>query len=294
MTQVFFFKRGNFPQKVEEIMEDKKAKVKNIRKSRLLVFVFVVLTMSLQTGCAYLTEQQHFHLTTPTPLNDDQTLVIGFLGGRQRWDDDSRGVRQLAVKLDEMSLPKVEIETFQNRRRDLAMEFIHKALDRNEDDNLGSQERASARLILYGQSLGGSTVVKLSKDLEKLDIPVLLTVQVDSVGFNDHLIPSNVLKAANLFQSNDWIFRGENEILALDPEATSILANIEFDYSNKEVDMTAQPWQRRLFSTPHSMMDADPEVWAIVEELILDELGDHKENFLVEDDHLKTDYPFKG
>jgi hypothetical protein len=269
------------------------ARVEDKRTLNLLVILTVAVVLYLQTGCAYLTEQQHFHLTTPTPLNDDQTLVIGFLGGSQRWDDDSRGVRQLAVKLDEMSLPKVEIETFQNRRRDLAMEFIHKALDRNEDDNLDSQERASARLILYGQSLGGSTVVKLSKDLEKLDIPVLLTVQVDSVGFSDHLIPSNVLKAANLFQSNDWIFRGENEILALDPEATIILANIEFDYSDKEVDMTAQPWQRRLFSTPHSMMDADPEVWAIVEELILDELGNHKENFIVEDDHLKAEHPFK-
>ena len=55
-------------------------------------------------------------------------------------------------------------------------------------------------------------------------------------------------------------------------EATNILANIEFDYSSKEVDMTAQPWQRRYFSTPHSMMDADPEVWAVVEKLIFDEL----------------------
>jgi hypothetical protein len=203
-------------------------------------------------------------------------------------------VRQLAVKLDEMSLAKVEIETFQNRRRDLAMEFIHKALDRNEDDILDPQERASARLILYGQSLGGSAVVKLSEALEKIDIPVLLTVQVDSVGFSDHLIPSNVSKAANIYQSNDWIFSGEDEIMAIDPEATSIVANIEFDYSDKEVDMTAQPWQRRLFSTPHSMMDADPEVWALVEELILDELGIHKENFLVEDEHLKVEHPFKG
>jgi hypothetical protein len=252
------------------------------------------VVLSLQTGCAYLTTQQHFHLSTPTPLSDDQTLIIGFLGGMQLWDDDSRGVRQLAVKLDEMSLANVEIETFQNRRRDLAMEFIHKALDRNEDDILDPQERASARLILYGQSLGGSAVVKLSEALEKIDIPVLLTVQVDSVGFSDHLIPSNVSKAANIYQSNDWIFSGEDEIMAIDPEATSIVANIEFDYSDKEVDMTAQPWQRRLFSTPHSMMDADPEVWALVEELILDELGIHKENFLVEDEHLKVEHPFKG
>jgi hypothetical protein len=269
-----------------------KAHITRVQDNRTLNFLAILtaaVVLSLQTGCAYLTTQQHFHLSTPTPLSDDQTLIIGFLGGRQLWDDDSRGVRQLAVKLDEMNLEKAEIETFQNRRRDLAMEFIHKALDRNEDDILDSQERASARLILYGQSLGGSAVVKLSEALEKIDIPVLLTVQVDSVGFSDHLIPSNVSKAVNIYQSNDWIFSGEDEIMAIDPEATSIVANIEFDYSDKEVD-----WQRRLFSTPHSMMDADPEVWALVEELILDELGIHKENFLVEDEHLKVEHPFKG
>jgi hypothetical protein len=274
-----------------------KAHITRVQDNRTLNFLVILtaaVVLSLQTGCAYLTTQQHFHLSTPTPLSDDQTLIIGFLGGRQLWDDDSRGVRQLAVKLDEMSLANAEIETFQNRRRDLAMEFIHKALDRNGDDILDPQERASARLILYGQSLGGSAVVKLSEALEKIDIPVLLTVQVDSVGFSDHLIPSNVSKAANIYQSNDWIFSGEDEIMAIDPEATSIVANIEFDYSDKEVDMTAQPWQRRLFSTPHSMMDADPEVWALVEELILDELGIHKENFLVEDEHLKVEHPFKG
>lgn len=265
----------------------------NSKMSFSLLLVLSVF-LSLQTGCAYLIEQQHFHLSTPTPLSDDQALIIGFLGGRQRWDDDSRGVRQLAVKLDEMKIPEVEIETFQNRRRDLAMEFISKALDRNDDNHLDLEERASARLILYGQSLGGSAVVKLSRELEKINIPVLLSIQVDSVGFSDHLIPSNVLRAANLFQSNDWIFTGEDKILALDRESTDIVANIEFDYSNKEVDMSAQPWQRRLFSTPHSMMDADPEVWAIVEKLIIDELGRHKENLLVEDDHLKTDHINNG
>jgi hypothetical protein len=280
--------------KVEKIMKYQIAKIESKRRLDILVILFVIIVLSLQTGCAYMAEQQHFHLSTPTPLSEDQTLIIGFLGGRQRWDDASRGVRQLAVKLDELSLPDVEIETFQNRRRNLAMEFIHKALDRNEDDNLDSQEKSSARIILYGQSLGGSAVVKLSKDLEKVNVPVLLTVQVDSIGFSDHLIPSNVLKAANFFQNNDWIFSGEDNILALDPEATSILANIEFDYSDKEVDMAAQPWQRRLFSTPHSMMDADPEVWVLVEELILEELRNRKENFLVEDDHIETNHPFKG
>ena len=264
-------------------MKIRNAKLEKNVIDKLLLVLTVGGLLLFQSGCAYLTEQQHFHLSTPTPLSDDQTLIIGFLGGRQRWDDDSRGVKQLADKLDEMRMPEVEIETFQNRRRDLAIEFISKALDRNEDNYLDLQERASARLILYGQSLGGSAVVKLSRELEKNDIPVLLTVQVDSVGFSDHLIPSNVLRAANLFQSNDWIFRGEDRILPLDPDSTDILANIEFDYSNKKVDMSAQPWQRRLFSTPHSMMDADPEVWSVVEKLILDEVSRVNKSVLAED-----------
>jgi hypothetical protein len=58
---------------------------------------------------------------------------------------------------------------------------------------------------------------------------------------------------------------------------------LKFDYKGKEVDMSGVPWERRLLSVPHSKMDADPEVWSTVEQLILSEIGDMKPEILAEE-----------
>jgi len=251
-------------------MQDKKRA--QVRLGLLAVLGFFI---ALQTGCASLRGQQYHHFSAPTPLDENQTLVLGFLGGRENWDDTSRGVRQLAKKIDSMNISEVHIETLENRKRDLAMELIHNSFDRNQDGFLDERERTTVRLIMYGHSLGGAAVVKLSHNLRELGIPVLLTVQIDSVGFtyDDHVIPPNVRRAANLYQSDGWLLQGEDEIVPQDPDKTNIIANLKFDYRNKEVDMSGQPWERRLLSVPHSKMDADPEVWSTVEQLILSEIG---------------------
>jgi hypothetical protein len=76
---------------------------------------------------------------------------------------------------------------------------------------------------------------------------------------------------------------GEDEIVPEDAEKTEIIANLKFEYKDKEVDMSGVPWERRLLSVPHSKMDADPEVWSTVEELILSEIDDPKSEILAEE-----------
>lgn len=213
--------------------------------------------------------QQFSDFITPTPLPEGQTLILGFLGGRQPWDNEKEGTRRLALKLRAMKLPGVHVETLENRRRALALELIRRAFDRNQDGRLDEEERQGVRLILYGQSFGGAAVVKLSRELAALAVPVLLTVQVDSVGRGDAFIPLNVRRAANLFQRDGWLVRGEPEIRAEDPRRTEILGNFRFNYANKEVDLSGVAWHKKIFRLAHAKMDRDPEVWAKVEELIL-------------------------
>jgi hypothetical protein len=230
---------------------------------------WLLLFLGVFTCTAAARAQRHEDFVTKTPLGEGHVLVIGFMGGRERWDNDKRGVRKLALRLRSMGLPGLHVETVENTKRGRAVELIRKAFDRDGDGRLDPRERGSARLIIYGQSFGGAAVVKLARQLQKLDVPVLLTVQVDSVGRGDKVIPANVARAANLFQRDGWPIRGEKEIRADDPARTRIIGNFRFSYRGKKVDLSEVSWLKRFLRTAHTKMDHDPEVWALVEKTIL-------------------------
>jgi hypothetical protein len=176
----------------------------------------------------------------------------------------------MALRLRDLSRPNLHVETVENRKRRLALELIRNAFDRDRDGRLDEQERASVRLVLYGQSFGGAAVVKLARQLESMNVPILLTVQVDSIGWGDKLIPTNVAGAANFFQSNGLLIKGEREIRAQNPNRTTIIGNFEFDCRQKKVNLSGVSWHKKLFRVAHTKMDHDPAVWELVERIILD------------------------
>jgi hypothetical protein len=216
--------------------------------------------------------QHYSDFTTPVPLPGDHVLVIGFLGGRDDWDDDRRSLRRLALRLRAMRLQGVHVETVQNTRRDVALRLVREAFDRNRDGQLAPSEKAAARLIVFGQSFGGAAVVKFARQLHALGVPILLTVQIDSVGRGDGIIPPNVRRAANLYQHEGLVIEGEAPIVAEDPQKTEILGNFLYVYKDKNIDLSHETWWRKIFRVPHLKMENDPEVWAHVERLILDEV----------------------
>jgi hypothetical protein len=194
------------------------------------------------------------------------------MGGRDSWNDARPGVGRMAKKLREMGLPGVQVATIENTKRRTALELVRRAFDRNRDGKLDTRERESARLILYGQSFGGAAVVKFARELQSLGIPVMLTVQVDSVGRNDAVIPSNVAVAANFFQRDGLFIHGRAPIRAEDPGKTEIIGNFEFSYRDRPISLSGVPWYKKAFRVAHTRMDRDPAVWSQVEELILSAL----------------------
>lgn len=241
------------------------------KKWFLRVFAFCLSSFVSSFGAATLSLYgQHLQdFGTKTPLAPGEYLILGFMGGRDHWDDDRRSVRRLALRLRSLHLPGVHLETVENTKRATALMLIRRAFDRNEDGRLDEQERASVRLILYGQSFGGAAVVKLARQLQKIDVPVLLTVQIDSVGWGEALIPSNVVGAANLYQRDGLFIRGEPEIRAEDPKKTKILGNFRFSYRGKDIDLSKIPWHKKIFRTAHAKMELDPNVWVKVEKIIV-------------------------
>ena len=117
--------------------------------------VLLLSAVLLAGGCAIIRPQAYQSLVTQTPVPANSYLVIGFMGGVEARDADKHAVRKLALKLRSLDLPNVYVETVENGREILALQLIQNALDRNRDGTLDEEERASARVILYGHSLGG-------------------------------------------------------------------------------------------------------------------------------------------
>jgi hypothetical protein len=220
------------------------------------------------SGCGLL-GQRYSDIQTPTPLRREDTLIIGFMGGRDSWRDENVGVGRLAAKLRKSELNGVHVETVENLKRGLALKFVKNSLDRDGNGELDDSERSSARIILYGQSFGGAAVVKFARQLNEIGVPVLLTIQIDSVGRGDEVIPPNVRTAANFYQNTGRLIRGAKNIRATDPTRTTILFNRRIDYHNRDVQIRKLPWYKKAFRTDHLKMDNDPAVWHEVEQLIL-------------------------
>lgn len=207
---------------------------------------------------------------TNSPV-ESPAIVLGFVGGYVSHDNAVHAEVQLAERLrSEYSPQRVHVEAFENHRAKAARAEILKLLDTDHDGSLSATEKQNARIIFYGHSWGAAESVYMARQLQNDGVPVLLTIQVDSVTKNyrnDSLIPANVEQAANFYQTKGLV-RGESKIRAADPSRTRILGNFRFDYASHPVSCSSYPWWDRFLVRPHTEIECDPNVWQQVEDLI--------------------------
>jgi hypothetical protein len=202
------------------------------------------------------------------------SVVIGFLGGFVARNDARHTTVQIAQHLRTEYNGNVRVATFENRNLTEAHQMVLDLLHEQYATSSVARPTRELNVVLYGHSWGASAVVALARLLDKDKIQVALTLQVDSVAKpfqNDSVIPSNVVHAANFYQS-DGFPRGQSTILAADPARTKILGNFQFDYRGNIVDIGNLPWYNRVFMKRHIQIECDPVVWQRVEELIREEL----------------------
>jgi len=243
-----------------------------VHRMRHSVPAFVVL-LFLSFALAH--SPQIVSAALPGAPNSSLPIVIGFVGGFISHDNAVHGGVQLAERLRKEYPAQVHVEVFENHRGEQAHQQILRLLDADHDGNLSPEEKQSARIIIYGHSWGGSETVALARQLQTDGIPVLLTIQVDSVskiGEDDSLIPANVEQAANFYQLNGYL-HGRPEIRAADPARTKILGNVRFDYASKPVRCNGYSWFARAFEKPHIEIECDPNVINRVESLIRSQLS---------------------
>jgi pimeloyl-ACP methyl ester carboxylesterase len=197
-------------------------------------------------------------------------IVIGFVGGFVKHDNLAHSEVQLAARLRQEYPTGVDVETFESYHGDNAQRKVLSLLDMNHDGTLTTREKQNGRIIIYGHSWGGSAAVALARKLGAESIPVLLTIQVDSVSKiheNDAVIPANVAQAANFYQPNGFL-HGRSKIRAADPARTKIIGNFRFEYKGLPYTCQQYPWYDRVFGKSHTQIECDPAVWKRVESLI--------------------------
>ena len=203
------------------------------------------------------------------------TIIIGFVGGFVKRDDPKHPEVQFAAYLRDRYASGIHVEVFSNHAGREALRQVEQLLDTDHDGGLSAAEKQQARIIIYGHSWGASETVSFAGELGRQGIPVLLTIQLDSIakpGQRDSNIPPNVASAVNFYQS-DGILHGRSQILAADPTRTEIIGNFEMKYRNHPINCDNYPWIARTFNKPHHEIENDPRVWDQLASLIDSELS---------------------
>jgi pimeloyl-ACP methyl ester carboxylesterase len=231
--------------------------------------VLLGMAMGPSARCQTSTFRISNPLMAPETLHDP-LIVIGFMGGLIHPGDLVHKEALLAQDLDRRYPTTVHTMMFANHDEPNALRALLKLLDTGKD-GLTSLKKSAARIVLFGHSWGGSEAVNFARDLDRRGIPVLLTIQVDSVekqGEDDGDIPANVREAVNFYQA-EGLLHGRRSIQAIDPRRTTILGNYESTYKRNPISCAGYSWYARAFMKPHIEIENDSAVWNKIEALIV-------------------------
>lgn len=205
----------------------------------------------------------------PQKLTSPATIIVGFVGGFVRPDDD----RHLEVQMIERlasDFSGIHAVVFENRHTVKARREILRLLDTNGDDWLSEDEKRRARIIVLGHSWGGSAAIRLANELNDSGVPVLLTIQLDSINKgpgDDCVVPPNVALALNFYQTRG-LAHGCRTLRPVDASRTQILGNFRLEYTAQPAGCSSYSWFDRHLLKTHNAMDCDPQVWSQVEKEI--------------------------
>jgi hypothetical protein len=197
-------------------------------------------------------------------------IVIGFVGGFARGNDEKHPEVQFAEFLRDRYGPEIFAGVFANHQGREALDTVLHFLGSNRNGATSTVEKDNPRILLYGHSWGAAETVIFARELGKVGIPVFLTIQVDSIakpGRDDSRIPPNVTSAINLYQSRGPL-HGRTRIFAVEPARTTIIGNLHMTYEGHTINCDSYPWFARTFNRPHHEIENDPRVWDLAASLI--------------------------
>jgi len=100
-------------------------------------------------------------------------------------------------------------------------------------------------------------MMSVARNLRDRDIPVELTIQVDSVGITDYTVPRNVKNGAIFHARDVLIFMTTKNLRLEDASHTKILANVTVAHAGHE-SITRDPRIRELVMKTIESLRAAP------------------------------------
>ena len=172
-------------------------------------------------------------------------LYVGFVGSLEPAGHKSSGIVQIRDILRGPGFQDVCAATFTPFFTSNGLAWILKHFPAHVGPFTDAELLHAPRIIMAGHSAGGWTMLDTARDLRARNIPVELTVQIDSVGFADRTIPRNV-KSGAIFHASDILLPlTTHNIRVEDPKHTTVVANILVKNAN-HLSVTRDPRIRDL------------------------------------------------
>jgi hypothetical protein len=153
-------------------------------------------------------------------------IYLGFVGALEPPNNKYSGVVQIREALQTKGYSDVCAKSFSPYSWMQGRDWLLKHFPSHPGELTPEELQRAPRVILVGHSMGGWAILSVARELSSREIPVELTVQVDSVGITDHTVPKNV-KSAAIFHANDVLmFMTTKSIRREDPGHTKLVANV--------------------------------------------------------------------
>jgi hypothetical protein len=172
-------------------------------------------------------------------------IYLGFVGALEPPSNKYSGVVQIRDTLRGKEFPDVCASSYSPYVWMKGRNWLLKHFPSHRGALTPKELELSPKVILVGHSMGGWAMMSVARALRKRDIPVELTIQVDSVGITDLTLPRNV-KTAAIFHARDVLmFLTTKRLHREDPNRTKLLANVTVAGAGHE-SITRDPRIREL------------------------------------------------
>lgn len=179
------------------------------------------------------------------PTQHCQILYLGFVGALEPARNKNSGVVQLRDFLKAPQFSDVCAKVYSPYVWTDGRDWLLSHFPVHAGPLTEAELEDAPKVVLVGHSMGGWAMLSVARELRTREIPVELTVQVDSVGITDYTIPRNV-KAGAIFHAHDVLmFMTTKNVRLEDPTKTRLVANVLVGHAGHE-SITRDPRIRDL------------------------------------------------